>query len=769
DLTEQDSPLASLGLSFVPLGVTLLWAVTLWLGARLCLRGATAAGKRLDATESLFLGLRSVLSAVLGSVLLAWAAGTSVTRPSDASASSLAPLLDLPDVTLSVTCSPLRAAWWTLVLASVVLFPTLCRTTMSAWAARRPGLGDWLRAGRLAGVALAVPLSLASLAGVVFLVSEGGFSALVPAVLLAPNLGATLLALGSGASVDFTDTLVITDTSSSGPGGDGSGTAVSLFDLHALGGWVWVSVLLGVVAAVVLGAGVLREAARPATAVRALVCFVAGFLLSAVTAGVTVELSSSFSESSRLAYLFAASLKMSPTDGSALAVGPAVPTVLLAATVWAALGAFGVPAMARRLGITRIEDAPGFSALRRRPSGRPGPVPTAVAAAPVPGTVSVPVPAVAPVAAAMPLAPPVVPQVPDVVPADADPQADDAATPPAEDHPAEEAAAEVSPAPTATPPAPPEPGPAAGLLKPPAPAHPGARFQAAPAGGAENHAAAFANLPTGHMTPPGVVHQAVHAPVPQVVHAPVPRPGQRKIGWGVVTVTLVASAVLAGGVTAAGVWLTSHRSASPSHTTRATDDAVVPGPGAPSPSSTPAPAPADPSTEPSGPDVSPSASRLSPEDIITQVQSMLEESIPQRSRVKSAITAGSSCSYGTKPVKDAHDALREVAVERDDLARRVDLLTPQADGDLAEALGDLSRAWRESAEADRDYATWVSETIGFIDEDGVMGCGFGETRGKEDLPTTHGDEATKAKQSFVALWNPIAMQHSLTPIAFDDI
>ncbi|MEU6277139.1 zinc-ribbon domain-containing protein [Streptomyces populi] len=900
DLTEQGSPLASLELSFVPLGVTLLWAVALWFGARLRLRGAATAGKHLDTTESLFLTLRGVVSAVLGSVLLTWAAGTSVTPArsdsSDASAPFLARLLHLPEVTLSVTCSPLRAAWWTLVLASVVLFPTLCRTSLSAWAARRPGLGDWLRAGRRAGVALAVPLSLAGLAAVVFLVSEGGFSVLIPAVLLAPNLATTLLTLGSGASVGFTDTLTMTDMSSSGPGGDGSETAVSLFDLHHLGGWLWVSVLLGVVAAVVLGAGVLREAARPAAAVRAMVCFVAGFLLLAVTAGISVELSSSFSGSSSLAYVFAAVLEMSPTDGSALAVGPAVPTVLLAATVWAALGVFGVPAVARRLGITRAEDVPGFSALRGRPSGRPGPTPTVVAAAPVPVTVSAPVPAVAPMAA-VPLAPPVTPQVPDV----ADPRADDASAPSAEgrpadeavaappatspakapavstvkalgatgavarpvaadapdesasdalgeaaqettdeaaptepqptaetaetaetadapigsadeptgpatdlgrpaeeptapadepaasddesvqptptavdlpadvpaatpddtqDHPAEGAVAAVSPTPSATPPAPPEPGPAAGLLEPPTAAHPGARFRAGPAGGAENHAAAFADLPTGNMTPPGVVHPAVHAPVPQVVHAPVPRPGRREIGWGVVTVTLVASAVLAGGVTAAGVWLTSHRSASPAHTTRATDDAVVPGAATSGPPS--APVPAAP-TVPSGSEVSPSASQLSPEDIVTRVQALLEENAPQRQRVSKAVTAGGSCSHGAKPVKHARDELLEVAVKRDDLARRVDLLAPQADGDLAEALDDLSRAWTVSAKADRGYASWVSETVDFINQFGVMGCGHSETR-IDPLPKDHDAEATAAKQDFAALWNPIALRYGLTEV-----
>ncbi|MEU4089536.1 hypothetical protein [Streptomyces aureus] len=974
ELAEQGSPLASLELSFVPLGVTLLWAAALWFGGRIYLRGAAAAGKHLDTGESLLLGVRSVLSAVLGSLLLAWAAGTSVapaqSDTSDTSAPYLARLMHLPDIALSVTCSPLRAAGWTLVLASVVLFPTLCQTSMSAWTVRRPGLGDWLRAARGAVLALAVPVALAGVVGVVFLVSEGGFSALIPAVLLAPNLGTALLTLGSGASVDFTNTLVMTDSSSSDPGGDGSDIAVSLFDLHQLGGWVWLSVLLGVVAAVVLGAGVLRESARPAAALRALVCFVAGFLLLAVITGIAVELSTSFDDGSSLAYVFAMVLDISPTDGGALAVGPSVPGVLPAAMVWAALGAFGVPALARRLGIARIEDVLGFSAVRERLRGRRTSAPTAVpvaftAPAPAhaptvaPAPVPVPVPSVVPAAVAPPLEPPV-PSAPvtepEAAPAESAPADGAGSAPsteetadkavaapvtepagstaptdesgPAEDEPTEEAdpvgestataanpteeAAPAGPAtetaasaaepagepagelagesagestatadeqaepaaeatepadepatsaeepaeptqePAASPdtvaasadePAEPTDEPAASVNKAsasadepaaeadevaipvdpsagPAPTAVGAPADAptvtsdagqghraeeagtetaptpAAAPPAPPAAPAFANLPTGSMPHPGVAHPAlqapahpavhasvpvphgvhapapyaVHAPMPQVVHAPVPQPARRKIGWGVVVVTLVASAVVAGGVTAAGVWLTSDRSAPSSHTTRATEDAVAPGAGAPSTSSTPAPAaPVDPSTVPSGSDVSPSASQLSPEDIANQVQSLLGESALQRGRVSKAITTGRSCSNGSRPVRDAQKDLIKVAGKRDDLARQVDLLAPQADGDLAEALGDLSRAWSASADADRGYASWVSQTADWIDEYGVTACGHGETRTLADLPKDHDDEANEAKRDFATLWNPIALRYGLTEVEADSI
>lgn len=898
ELTERDSAsLASLDLSFVPLGLTLLWAAALWFGARLHLRGAAAAGRRLGTAETVFLGVRSVLSAVLGSVLLAWTAGTSValgsSDASDSSAAYVARLLGLSDVTLSVTCSPLRAAWWTLLLASLVLFPTLGRTAMSAWAAHRPALGDWLRAARRAGVALAVPLSLAGLGSVVYVVSQAGMSALIPALLLAPNLGATVLSLACGASVEFTDTLTF-DSSSWSEGGDASdsSTAVSLFELHDLSGWVWASVLLGVVAAVLLGAGVLRESARPAAAARAVVCFVAGFLLTAVMAGVGLELSSDIDDSSYLAMMLSRSLDISPTDGSALTVGSSVPGVLFAATVWAALGAFAVPAVARRLGITRVEDLPGAAALvgRLRPTGRSGHTAAALHTVPVPASpVSSPVLVAA--APAGPVASPVSPQVPDVSPVGVAPRAADEPTPatdagvagipadaesepveaaddrpsgatadaaalkrpePTADQaeplePAAEAAdteqesadpedepAEPTAEPTETPSEPatqpsteaegrpgvepdaeptieatepaqtptdgptaategqpgaepearptvePEDQPAAKAAvptptavgvpvdAPPAapPARtpaglsktPGARPQAVPAG-AGPHAAVFAGLPTGSMAYPGSPHQVVHAQEQ-------PRPVRRRIGWGVITATLVASAVLAGGASAAAIWLTSDRSAPSSHTARATDDAAPPAAGAPSPSS--APASVTP-TGPSGAGVSPSASDQAEEDIATQVQSLLEENAPQRGRVAKALTAGGSCSHGKKPVEDAHDELLDVAVKRDDLARRVDLLTPRADGDLAEALGDLSRAWTASAKADRGYASWVSETADWLDEFGVTACGHSETRITDDLPRTHDDEATEAKRDFVDLWNPIALRYGLPQVEARDI
>ncbi|MFE1291074.1 zinc ribbon domain-containing protein [Streptomyces sp. NPDC058751] len=330
---------------------------------------------------------------------------------------------------------------------------------------------------------------------------------------------------------------------------------------------------------------------------------------------------------------------------------------------------------------------------------------------------------------------------------------------------AEEAPEEVveDAAPT-PPPAPPARTPAAGLLKTPTAAHPGGQPQAAPAG-AGNHAAAFAALPTGNMAYPGYAHQVVHYSAPQ--------PERRRIGWGVITVTLVATAVLAGGVTAAGVWLTSQRPASQPHTTRATEDAVVPGTGTPAPPAAPAPVapgassvPSTPSTPstPSDTGVSSSAPVSSPADIVRQVQDLLDDNDSLRTRVQKAVTDARNCAQDVDPVRDARDDLEAVADARESFVRKIDPLKSQATGDLAEALDALALAWTESAEADRAYSLWASGIVDFMTNNPVYGCTPGSTQGESDEAGPHNKAADKAKHRFAELWNPIASRYGLAPV-----
>ncbi|MGW3818725.1 zinc ribbon domain-containing protein, partial [Streptomyces sp. NPDC005046] len=402
----RDTALASAEISVVPLGVTLLWATALWFGARLHLRGAAGSGAaRLNSAETALLAVRGVLSAVLGAVVLAWVAGTSIAlSDSGGGWDSAAYLLGVEDPTISVTCSPVSAAWWTLLLASAVLFPTLCRTSASEWVARRPGLGAWLRAARHAGVSLAVSLAVAGIAVVVLLVSKGGSAALIPALLLAPNLATTLLGFAWGAPVRFdiegTGISAAMDSDASGPP-----WTASLFQLQNLSGWVWTSVLLGVVAAVVLGAGVLREEARPVAAVRAVVSFVSGFLLAVLIAGITVELTFDAGATPWLGRLLEDVLDLPDSSGSLAAeAGLAVPGALFAAAVWGAVGAFGVPAAARRLGVTHLAYLPGLVAFVRGVNTRSGPALTTVTPVPAPTAVPVPVPPAVPVPGPVPVA-----------------------------------------------------------------------------------------------------------------------------------------------------------------------------------------------------------------------------------------------------------------------------------------------------------------------------------------------------------------------------
>lgn len=292
-----------------------------------------------------------------------------------------------------------------------------------------------------------------------------------------------------------------------------------------------------------------------------------------------------------------------------------------------------------------------------------------------------------------------------------------------------------------------------GLLKEPAAAQSVTVPQAAPAE-AGQHLAALAGQATT-----GIPHLS---PADRVVPAPAPQPRRRGIGWGVITATLVASAVIAGGATAAAVWLTSDRSAAQPHTVRATSDAVPEGAGTPAPPSASDPAPpSGPSTDPSGSDVPESASPTSPEDIATEVQSLLEENDPLRARVGSAIATAKNCTEESSSVRDARDGLEDVAETRDDFVRRIGLLTPQADGDLAEALDDLSRAWTASAEADRAYASWATDIVDSVDAYGVAGCGHGQVPGEDYEAAPHNRDASRAKKAFTKVWNPIALRYGL--------
>ncbi|MEU3793214.1 hypothetical protein AB0F07_25965 [Streptomyces fructofermentans] len=453
-VTDQDSltPMVSAELSLLPLGATLLWAGALWCGA-LRERGRRAAGAgRASADGAVPLAVRTVLLTVLGVVLLAATAGGSVLQPTGGLSRH---------VTLTLTCSVWSAACWSLLLASGVLLPTLCGSPAPESALRRPEVRGWLRAARHAAVSLAVPVALAGVVVVVLLVSRNGAQALVPALLLAPNLGVTALGVGWGAPAELTVGGAFAGFRSSGGEVPGGTVALSLFEPQGLGAGLWASLLLGVAAVLLLGLRVRGEGGR-AAAGRAAVCFVAGFLLSVLAAGAAAEMFLGADGAGFLSWEL--DLHGLRSDAGTAEAGLAFPAALFAAAVWAAVGAFGVPAAARRLGWTGAGGLPVRAAVLRRfltrlvsaPAGpafvpaavpvdaRPaGPGVDAVAGDGSPGALTVPdlpdlpdlpvhaVPAV-PVAPAVSVAPavleapavPPVPSVPPVAGAGADAPAD---------------------------------------------------------------------------------------------------------------------------------------------------------------------------------------------------------------------------------------------------------------------------------------------------------------------------------------------------------
>lgn len=752
--TGQPTPLASSEIAVVPLGVTLLWAVALWFGAARYCRRAGAADSPPTASEVVLLCVRSVLLAVLGAVLLASVAGTSIPLPGlesseETGLSTADLLLGDANTALSMTCSPVRAAWWTLLLASAVLLPTLRRTAMSEWAGRKPLLGDWLSAARRAVAALAVSLALATAVTMILVLSNAGLSSAVPGLLLAPNLATALLGTAWGASTELT-------TSSTGfalPGTPGLGApaTLSLFELHDLSAWAWASVLLGVVTAIVLGASTLRDGGRSADALRTLICFVTGFLLLALTSGITADLSFNSGSSDLLASLLGDDLGFAVSGNAHVHAGLVLPGALLAATLWAGLGAFGIPAAARRLGVTTDDIRPRFTrSLQPRSTPLSAPAANAI---PTPG---VPDPLEQPLGAAQLETRPASGNVatqPGITeparPTDTEPPRPDEQDVPDEDSFTQPDQHPTSPEIAAVPPKHPRANAVLEELptSPPA-AQPRSEHSAPPEAGAAAVAPAPAALPT---------------PLPELAPAlPTERPRRRRwAGWKSVAATIVGSAVMAAGATTAAMWRTADQPNPAPHTQRAAATPVEIG--------SPAPETSAPFSVPTGPGTSPSASQVAPQGIATQVESLLEENKPLRGHVQDAITAAKHCWNGAEAVRDARDELLVVAVHREDLVRRLDLLTPQADGDMAKALADLSRGWTASAQADRDYASWASDTVDFMTPDPLVGCPKNGAVGADYEAAGHNREATKAKKDFANRWNALAHRYGLTVVDPTDL
>ncbi|MER7667813.1 hypothetical protein ABTY61_05020 [Kitasatospora sp. NPDC096128] len=358
----------------VPMTVTLLWGVALWLGLRAGLRRRKADGSQLTRGQAAGEALRTAVVLGLVTVVLGLVGGTSwnpkgVEGESDYYGSGLS----LGKPSISTDSGWLWALGWTVLLGGLLAF-TVYGTDALRWAAwRSRSVRGWAVAALTAGQALALTVGLASVTAFVLVAvnSDQGWKTAVSLAFL-PNLGLELLGLGSGATLRGSS-----DLGGDTPGwsGDrGRHTEFSFFDLHDQSAdWRWAA-LLALAAALLLGWTAHRRQLDVADRLRLAVVYAA--LLTGLTAASGGLTSAAMS--------FAA-----PDDGGwsgsngtvttqDTSIGLVFVSVLVAFVVWAAVGALLVPALLAALGGGSAGAAYGALPPGAGPYGAYGAVPPAV-------------------------------------------------------------------------------------------------------------------------------------------------------------------------------------------------------------------------------------------------------------------------------------------------------------------------------------------------------------------------------------------------------
>ncbi|MET9180987.1 hypothetical protein ABZX88_22590 [Kitasatospora aureofaciens] len=401
----------------VPMTVTVLWCLALWLGLRAELRRRKADGSQLTRGQAAGEALRTAVVLGLVTAALGLIAGTDW-NPGNTDGGYYGEGPGLKP-SFSTDSGWIWAVGWTLLVGGLLAF-TVYGTDALRWAAwRNPSVRGWAVAALTAGQSLALTVGLASLTAFVLVAanSDQGWETPLSLAFL-PNLGLLLLGLGSGATVR-SDT-----TRGAVPGWSDyrdSHREFSFFDLHGeTADWRWTG-LLALAAAGLLGWTAYRR--RLDTADRLRLAAVYAVLLTALTAA--------------SGGLFSTSMSLrAPTSGSwggvdnspstqDTSVGLAFLSVLVACVVWALVGALLVPALLAALGGRGAAAPYGAVPYGTTPYGAYGPVPPEVPhpggpgfAGPPAGPVPGPVPPGVP-----PQAPPYGP-VPPEVPHPAGPVAD---------------------------------------------------------------------------------------------------------------------------------------------------------------------------------------------------------------------------------------------------------------------------------------------------------------------------------------------------------
>ncbi|MFD9684362.1 hypothetical protein ACFWXO_01220 [Kitasatospora sp. NPDC059088] len=330
----------------VPMTVTVLWGLALWLGLRAGRRRRKADGTQLTRGQAGGEALRTavvlgLVTAVLGLVgSTSWQPATAERNPD-----YYGTALSLGKPTYSTDSGWLWAVGWTVLLGGLLAF-AVYGTDALRWAAwRNRSVRGWAVAALTAGQALALTLGLASVTAFVLVAanSDRGWQTAVSLAFL-PNLGLGLLGLGSGATLRAGTSL-----GGDAPGwGDPGGrrTEFSFFDLHDQSAdWRWAA-LLALAGAVLLGWTAHRRRLDAADRVRLAVVY--AVLLTGLTAASGGLTSSAMSFLAPDSSGWGGSNRSVTTQDTS--VGLVFLGVLVASAVWAAVGALLVPALLAALG-----------------------------------------------------------------------------------------------------------------------------------------------------------------------------------------------------------------------------------------------------------------------------------------------------------------------------------------------------------------------------------------------------------------------------------
>ncbi|GGZ89581.1 hypothetical protein GCM10010329_07500 [Streptomyces spiroverticillatus] len=176
-------------LSFVPLTVTVLLVLALWLGARMLRRGLAAraaAGQLPSRTAGVEAAIRVSLVVAAGVLILG--------------------LLSQPEIeTVEISIAPVLVTLIAFAVALAVTVGVLQRDDLARWAGQRPGTVLAMRALGTAVRALVVGIVLCTVVGLVVLVVKGGTSLEDLLVLfpVLPNIGIAVLGLCWGVPLAY--------------------------------------------------------------------------------------------------------------------------------------------------------------------------------------------------------------------------------------------------------------------------------------------------------------------------------------------------------------------------------------------------------------------------------------------------------------------------------------------------------------------------------------------------------------------------------------